>query len=309
MDLSRLLRPRSIAVVGATDRPASYGAQALLNLDAIGYPGRGLGRESAAGPRCSAGRACPTLADLPEAVDAVVVAIPAAGVPAAIEQAGARGCGGAVVFSAGFAEVPDGVALQHELVAAAARHDLPVCGPNCNGIVAMHARTVLWGDALTPREPGAVALVSQSGNVAVNALATRRGLRFHTVVASGNQAVLSAADYLSFLAGEDGVGAVALYLEDDGGPGLCEGLAACAEAGVRVVGVEGRELGGGSARRRGPQRRARRRPADLPRADRGGRARCGLRTSTSCSSWRRRSRSRSGARGRRAQPAAAGSRS
>ena len=83
--------------------------------------------------------------------------------------------------------------------------------------------------------PGAVALVSQSGNVAVNALATRRGLRFHTVVASGNQAVLSAADFLEFLAGEDDLGAVALYLEDDGGPRLCDGLAACADAGVPVV--------------------------------------------------------------------------
>ena len=234
MDLSRLLRPRSIAVVGATDRPASYGAQALLNLDAVGYPGTVWG----VNPRRSdvLGRPCfPTLADLPEAVDAVVVAIPAAGVPAAVDEAGTRGCGGAVVFSAGFAEVPDGVGLQHDLVAAAARHGLPVCGPNCNGIVSMHGRTVLWGDALTPQEPGAVALVSQSGNVAVNALATRRGLRFHTVVASGNQAVLGAADYLSFLAGDPGVRAVALYLEDDGGPRLCEGLAACASAGVRVV--------------------------------------------------------------------------
>ncbi len=234
MDLSRLLRPRSIAVVGATDRPASYGAQALLNLEAIGFPGPVWG----VNPRRSdvLGHPCvPTVADLPEAVDAVVIAIPASGVPAAIEQAGARGCGGAVVFSAGFGEVPEGVALQHDLVAAAARHEFPVCGPNCNGIVSTHARTVLWGDALTPREPGAVALVSQSGNVAVNALATLRGLRFHTVVASGNQAVLSAADYLSFLADEDGVRAIALYLEDDGGPGLCEGLAACAAAGVRVT--------------------------------------------------------------------------
>ena len=53
----------------------------------------------------------PTVADLPEAVDAVIVAIPAAGVPAVIEQAGARGCGGAVVFSAGFAEVRTGELL------------------------------------------------------------------------------------------------------------------------------------------------------------------------------------------------------
>ena len=99
----------------------------------------------------------------------------------------------------------------------------------------MHARAALWGDALAPRDPGPVALVSQSGNVAVNALNSRRGLRFHTVIAGGNQAVLDAADYLEFLASEEGVSAIALYLEDDGGPQLCEGLAACAEAGIRVV--------------------------------------------------------------------------
>ena len=140
-----------------------------------------------------------------------------------------------MVFSAGFAEVDGGEQLQRDLVTVAERHALPVCGPNCNGIVTMHGRSALWGDALTPREPGAVALVSQSGNVAVNALATRRGLRFHTVVASGNQAVLSAADYLEFLAGEDRLGAIALYLEDDGGPRLCDGLAACAQSGIRVA--------------------------------------------------------------------------
>lgn len=234
MDLSRLLRPRSVAVVGATDRPGSYGAQALLNLDAIGFPGPVWG----VNPRRPSvlGRPCvPSLADVPVPADAVIVSIPAAGVPAAVEEAGARGCGGAVVFSAGFAEVAGGVGLQGDLMAAAARYGLPVCGPNCNGIVAMHARAALWGDALMPLEPGAVALVSQSGNVAVNALATRRGLRFHTVVASGNQAVLNAGDYLGFLAREEGVGSIALYLEDDGGPGLCEGLAACAGSGVRVV--------------------------------------------------------------------------
>ncbi len=234
MDLGHLISPRSIAVVGATDRPGSYGAQALLNLDAIGFTGPVWGVNP--GRTEVLGRPCvPSLLDLPAPADAVVVAIPAAGVPAALERAGERGCGGAVVFSAGFAEVPDGVSLQRELVAVSKRFGLPVCGPNCNGVVAMHSRAALWGDALTPREPGAVALVSQSGNVAVNALATRRGLRFHTVVASGNQAVLGAADYLSCLAGLAGVGAIALYLEDDGGPGLCDGLAACAQAGVRVV--------------------------------------------------------------------------
>jgi acyl-CoA synthetase (NDP forming) len=238
LDLSRMMRPASIAVVGATDRPGSYAAETLVNLELIGFAGPVWG----VNPRRAEvlGRPCvPSVSDLPEPADAVVVAIPAAGVADAVDQAGARGCGGAVVFSAGFDEVRSGQAHHQALVAAAHRHRLPVCGPNCNGIVSPHGRVALWGDAFSapeydPTHP-AVALVSQSGNVAVNALATRRGLRFHTVIASGNQAVLSAADYLEFLAVQDGVGAVALYLEDDGGPRLVDGLAACAEAGVRVV--------------------------------------------------------------------------
>jgi acyl-CoA synthetase (NDP forming) len=234
LNLVRLMRPASIAVVGATDRPGSYAAETLRNLELIGFPGAVWG----VNPRRDQvlGRPCvPTVADLPEPVDAVVVAIPAAAVAEAVEQAGARGCGGAVVFSAGFDEVASGRDHHRDLVAAASRHGLPVCGPNCNGIVSPHSRTALWGDALSVPEPGPVALVSQSGNVAVNALATRRGLRFHTVIASGNQAVLSAADYLEFLAVQDGVGAVALYLEDDGGPRLVDGLVVCAEAGIPVV--------------------------------------------------------------------------
>ncbi|HWD77197.1 MAG TPA: acetate--CoA ligase family protein [Solirubrobacteraceae bacterium] len=237
-DLARLMRPASIAVVGATDRPGSYAAETLLNLETIGFPGPVWG----VNPRRTEvlGRECvPSIADLPLPVDAVVVAIPAAGVAAAVDEAGVRGCGGAVVFGAGFGEVASGAGHHADLVAAADRHGLPVCGPNCNGIVSPIARIALWGDSLSvteydPTHPS-VALVSQSGNVAVNALATRRGLRFHTVVASGNQAVLSAADYLEFIAAEDGVGAVALYLEDDGGPRLLDGLAACAEADLPVV--------------------------------------------------------------------------
>jgi acetyl-CoA synthetase len=232
--LERLFRPASVAVVGASERPDSYGYRTLANLSAMGYPGVVWGVNP--NRRVVAGWPCvPTLADIPDPVDAVVVAIPAARVPAVIEEAGAQGCGGAVVFSAGFGEVAAGKQLQQELVAAAQRHGLPVCGPNGNGIVSMRARLALWGDALVPREPGAVALVSQSGNVAVNALASRRGLRFHTVIAGGNHAVLSAADYLDFLAAEEGVSAIALYLEDDGGPELCDGLAQCAEVGIRVA--------------------------------------------------------------------------
>ena len=234
-DLGPLLAPRSVAVVGATSRPGSYADETLRNLTRLGFAGRVWGVHPTR--KRVHGRTCvPTVADLPEPVDAVVVAIPAPGVPEVIEQAGARGCGGAVVYGAGFGETPDGVALERALREAAARHDLPVCGPNCDGIVSFPARAAIWGDALVARETGHVAVVSQSGNVAVNALASVRGLRLHTVVSCGNQAVVDSSDWLAALAEREGVRSIALFLEADGdGARLCEALARCADAGVGVA--------------------------------------------------------------------------
>ena len=232
--MERLLHPRTIAVVGANDRPGSYSGETLLNLATLGYPGTvwgvNPGREEAHGVPCF-----PSLSDLPEPPDAVVVAIPAAGVAAVVDEAGAIGCGGAVVYGAGFGEIAQGTALERDLAEAARRHELPVCGPNGNGIVALHERVALWGDALRPLEPGRVALVSQSGNVAVNTLATRRGLRLHTVISCGNSAALDPADWIAQLAREEGVGSIAVYLEADGdGARLALALAECAERGVGV---------------------------------------------------------------------------
>ena len=182
--LSRLLSPRSVAVVGASERPGSYGAETLLNLRRLGFEGEVWGvnprRSSVFGLPCFA-----SLSSLPGVPDAVVVAIPAAGEPAVIEEAGSLGCGGAVVYAAGFRE-SSGANLEDALRAAARRYELPVCGPNCDGLIALHSRAALWGDALASPQPGHVALVSQSGNLVVNALATRRGLRLHTAVSSGN---------------------------------------------------------------------------------------------------------------------------
>ena len=237
MDLSRLLNPRSIAVVGATPRTDTYAHETLLNLETFGYAGEVWGVH----PRHEEvrGRPCfPSLADLPAPPDAVVVATAAATVPSIIEQAGATGCGGAVVYAAGFADDASGAGavLQAELQAAAARHALPVVGPNCNGIVRLHDRVALWGDALRNQPAGHVALVAQSGNVAVNALGTLRGLRLHTVISCGNQAVLDATHFLTALAQEAEVRSVALFLEDDGDGGrLCEALARCTDAGIRVA--------------------------------------------------------------------------
>jgi acetate---CoA ligase (ADP-forming) len=232
MDTAPLLEPRSIAVVGASDRPGTYSDTVLTNLARSGFEGPVWG----VNPRRDRvhGRSCvPSVADLPEAVDAVVVAIPAPGVPEVIRQVAARGCGGAVVLAAGFGEVESGRALERELRDAAVAADLPVCGPNGNGIVAARVRAPMWGDSVAPLVPGGVAMVSQSGNLAVNALGSRRGIRYHTVVSTGNQTVLDASDWLAALSEREGVRSVALFLEADGdGERLALALARCAERGV-----------------------------------------------------------------------------
>ena len=235
VDVSRLLAPRSVAVVGATDRPAAYGSEALLNLRRWGFDGAvyavNPGRSSVHGVACA-----PSLADLPEAPDAVVVAVPAAAAVEVVREAGALGCGGAVVFAAGWAEARTGGADQAALAAAAGAHDLPVCGPNGNGIVSVAARAPLWGDMVAPAPAGSVGLVSASGNVAVNALGSARGLRLHTVVSCGNGAVLGPEAFLAALAELEGLRAVALYLEADGdGEAWCAAFERCARAGVGVA--------------------------------------------------------------------------
>ena len=176
-----------------------------------------------------------------------------------------------------------------------ARYGLPVCGPNCNGIVAMHERTALWGDALAPREPGAVALISQSGNVAVNALATRRGLRFHTVVASGNQAVLGAADYWRSWRARRASGRSRCTSRTTAARGCARAWPRAPSAGSRVAVLK---VGSSAAGARAAAAHSGALAGDqrIFRALIEEAGPCGRPTSTSCSSSPRRSRSR----GRRA---------
>lgn len=247
--LARLLEPLSIAVVGASDRPDSYGDTILRNLERLGYEGELWGinpkREAIREIPC-----VPSLGELPGPVDAVAVAIPAAGVPAVIDEAAAMGCGGAVVVSAGFGEVEAGRSLETELKAAADARSFPVCGPNGNGIVNFTARAGMWGDSVQALPAGGVALISQSGNVAVNALGSRRGIDFHTVISTGNQAVCDASDWLAALSEQDGVRSIALFLESDGdGERFAAALADCAEREISVVvlKVGSSEAGAGAA--------------------------------------------------------------
>ena len=292
------MAPASIAVVGATDRPGSYAAETLLNLEAIGFPGPVWG----VNPRRTE--------VLGRAVRAQRRRLARGGRRRrGGDSGGGRQRGGGAGGRAGLRRrrrVQRGLRRGRRRDRAAGgagggRAASPGCrcaGPTATG---SSRRGGGWRCGATRSDrssPGAVALVSQSGNVAVNALATRRGLRFHTVIASGNQAVLSAADYLHFLAADEGVRSVALYLEDDGGPGLCDGAGGVRGRRRGRGRAEGRQLGDRGAGGRRPQRRAGRRPAGVSQPRGGGRGGVGRRRARAARA--RQDAGRSGDRGRRA---------
>jgi len=206
-NLRRLLRPRSIAFVGGR-----HAELALRQSRAIGYDGAvwpvNPGRESLGGLPCY-----PSLAALPAPPDAALLAVPAAATVEVVAELAAMGAGGAVCFATGFAEVgEEGAALQQRLVAAAG--ELALVGPNCTGLL-----NYLDGAALWPDEQGGArcergaAILSQSGNVAINLTMQDRSLPLAYVVSLGNQAGLGIADYLEGLLDDPRVTAIGLYLE------------------------------------------------------------------------------------------------
>jgi len=206
-NLRRLLQPRSIAFLGGR-----HAELALRQSRAIGFEGDvwpvNPHRESLAGIPCY-----PGVGDLPEAPDAALVAVPAEASIQAVAELAARGAGGAVCFATGFAETgAEGKARQQHLLEAAG--DLALVGPNCIGIL-----NYLDGAALWPDEQGGercergAAILSQSGNVAINLTMQDRSLPLAYVISLGNQAGLGIADYIEGLLDDPRVSAIGIYLE------------------------------------------------------------------------------------------------
>ncbi|SDF93120.1 acetyl-CoA synthetase [Limimonas halophila] len=204
-NLQRVLTPRHVAVIGG-----GAAAEAARQLDALGFQGQVW----PVNPRRTeiAGRACHgSVAELPEAPDAAVVAAPAAQCPCIFAELNRIGAGGGVCFAAHFRE--DGAAdLEAELVEAAG--DCVLVGPNSHGILNLLDRVALWPDdhCAEPVEAGA-ALISQSGNVALNSTFHRRSVPLSHVVSAGNQAQLDIGDFMDALLDDARVHAIGLFIE------------------------------------------------------------------------------------------------
>ncbi len=214
MRLERLLRPESIAVYGASENRGP-GRRILEMLDKFGYGGSvypvNPRYETVLGKRCYA-----KLEEIPEGIDAIVFCVNHRLVVEPFRIAAGRGYGAAVVLDGGFAEVgEEGRGRQEALEAAARGAGMAVCGPNCMGVLSPHHRTSLYTSNLLHPEklPGNVAIVTQSGSIAIGLLTDCRRFGFSHVVSTGNEAVTTTAEFIEYLADDPNTRVIASFTE------------------------------------------------------------------------------------------------
>ena len=209
-NLERLLRPRSVAVVGASAGRArsNYAVLALQQADVELH---------LVNPRRSelyGQRTHPNLESIGEPVDAVFVMVNASLATGVVAEAARLGAGGAVVNAAGFAELGgDGILAQQQLVAAA--QGMPLLGPNCNGYIDANRGVRLSGAPPLPLQGGRIGFVTHSGSLlaSMGAAGHARGIGFSHMISTGNEAGLDIVDCVNFLIDDDGTAVICLVVE------------------------------------------------------------------------------------------------
>lgn len=219
--LRPVLAPRSVAIVGASDRPRSVGRELLHTVLEGGF----TGPVYPVNPHHEELMGLPAYAsplDLPIAPDLAVVAVPSERVPDVVRQCGERGVRGLVLVTSGFREVAgEGSAREADVVAIARRYGMRLIGPNCLGVMNTDPKVRL--DATftpLPMHRGGFGLASQSGalGIAVVADAERCGVGLSQFVSLGNKADVSGNDLLMWWAEDPGTTVIGLYLESFGNP-------------------------------------------------------------------------------------------
>jgi acyl-CoA synthetase (NDP forming) len=216
--LDALLRPCSVAILGASADVTRIGGRALRHLREVGFDGEiypvNPGRSEVQGMK-----AWSTVEDLPTAADCAVVALPSAAVLPAIEACAGRGVRAAVIFSAGFAETgKEGASAQNRILEVAQKAGMRLLGPNCLGFYNLHDNNFLSFSGVfddVRGTAGRLGLVSQSGGYAGEVVKSARevGLDFGTWITTGNEADVGLGEAMQFLAESDNVDVVVGYIE------------------------------------------------------------------------------------------------
>jgi acyl-CoA synthetase (NDP forming) len=238
--IARLLRPKSVAIVGASPTPGALGNTLLSNLERAKF----AGDIHLINPRRDeiGGRPClNSIEALPEGVDVAVLAIPRAAVLASVKQLAERGVGGAIIFSAGFAEGgAEGLAEQQEIARVADEAGMVILGPNCLGMINyMSGVELTFVTVPKPRihSDRKIGIVSQSGAMAVVAATTLmdKGLDISFYVSTGNEAGSTTEDYVAYMIGDTDTQVIAVVAEQLRRPKLFQKLAREARAAGKPI--------------------------------------------------------------------------
>src|SRR5438445_968541 len=216
-NLDALFAPKSIAVIGASNRQGSVGRAVFANILLNEYTGT-VYPVNPKDRSISGVRSYPSIGDLPESVDVAVVVVPAAVVPAVTEECGKKGVKGLIIISAGFKEVgQDGAALERQVASLAQKYSMRMVGPNCLGTINTDPEVRL-NASLASQMPceGAIAFASQSGALgeAVIDYATGEGLGFSKFISVGNKADVNENEILEYLREDPKTKVILLYIED-----------------------------------------------------------------------------------------------
>ncbi len=212
--LEKMFRPKSVAVIGATERPLSVGKSVLWNLISNRFGGT-VYPVNPSHPSVLGIKSYPSIAEVPEVVDLAVIATPAKSVPDVIRDCGEAGVRAAIVLSAGFKEVGEaGVALEAELLAHARRFGMRVIGPNCLGVMSpTSGLNATFGNAMALR--GNVGFVSQSGALCTAILdwSLAENVGFSHFVSVGSMVDVGWADLLYYLGDDPATRSIVMYVE------------------------------------------------------------------------------------------------
>nr|MBA3739122.1 acetate--CoA ligase family protein [Actinomycetota bacterium] len=211
--LNRIMKPKAIAVIGASNEEGKIGNSVMKNLINGGYKGSIF----PINPKSDTVLDLPaykSITDVPEDVDVAVFAVPAKFVVGALEQCGEKGVAGAILIPSGFAETGE-QELQDEAVAVARKHGLRILGPNIYGYY--YTPEDLCATFCTPYDvKGSVALTSQSGGIGMAILGFSRSSKMgvSSIVGVGNKADIDEDDLLTFFESDDNTQLIAMHLED-----------------------------------------------------------------------------------------------
>jgi 4-hydroxybutyryl-CoA synthetase (ADP-forming) len=215
---SVILSPKSIAIIGASDKRGSVGATITSNI-MNGFKGA-VFPVSPTRPTVFYKTAYKSVLDIPKSVDLAVIVIKNTLVAAVLEECGKKKVKGVIIITAGFKEVDEeGAKREQEIKDIAKKYKIQIIGPNCLGVMNLDPKTMMNSTFLkvTPKS-GKIALVSQSGAVCAALVedASAQGIGFSAVISLGNKAVMSEVDILNMLAVHNQTEVIVMYLEDMG---------------------------------------------------------------------------------------------